>query len=160
MNRHVTPPAIACTVNGHQVELKSAPHERLSVVLRGELGLTGTKVGCDAGDCGACTVLMNGHPVKSCLTSVSQAEGYDVVTIEGLAEDALHPVQQAWIDEDVPQCGYCQSGQILSAAALLSEIANPTDQEIDQWMTNICRCGTYARMKKAIRKVAVERGSS
>ena len=105
-------------------------------------------------------VLMNGHPVKSCRTSVSQAAGYDTITIEGLSEDSSHPIQQAWIEEDVPQCGYCQSGQILAAVALLNEKSNPSDDEINAAMTNICRCGTYSRIRRAIHKVALERGQT
>ncbi|HJL54234.1 MAG TPA: 2Fe-2S iron-sulfur cluster-binding protein, partial [Arenicellales bacterium] len=109
--------------------------------------------------CGACTVLMNGQATKSCSTSVSQAAKFNIVTIEGLSIDSDHPVQKAWIEEDVPQCGYCQSGQILSAVALLNDTANPTDEEINQAMTNICRCGTYKRIRKAIHRVAQERGA-
>ena len=103
---------------------------------------------------------MHGQPTEACKTSVSQAAQFDVVTIEGLAENGDHPVQQAWIEEDVPQCGYCQSGQVLTAVALLNNTANPTDQEIDEAMTNICRCGTYTRIRKAIRRVAHDRGNT
>lgn len=151
---------IFLNINGKQVSLDIAPDTPLLWALRDQLNLTGTKFSCGIGQCGACTVLMNGHAVKSCLTSVSQAEGYDVMTIEGLSDSADHPVQKAWIDEDVPQCGYCQSGQILTAVALLSEKSNPTDAEIDAAMTNICRCGTYSAIRRAIKKVALERGST
>jgi aerobic-type carbon monoxide dehydrogenase small subunit (CoxS/CutS family) len=147
-------------INGEEVSLDIAPDTPLLWVLRDHLNLTGTKFGCGIGQCGACTVLMNGHAVKSCLTPASQAVNYNILTIEGLSEDADHPVQQAWIEEDVPQCGYCQSGQILAAVALLSDKSNPTDEEIDTAMTNICRCGTYAAIRRAIRKVALERGTS
>lgn len=147
-------------VNKQEVTVDVELDTPLLWVLRDNLNMTGTKYSCGVGSCGACTVLMNGHPTKSCVTTVSQAEGFDIVTIEGLSTDASHPVQQAWIAEDVPQCGYCQSGQILAAASLLEEISNPTDEDIDEWMSNICRCGTYPRIKNAIKKVAVERGSS
>lgn len=147
-------------INKQEFNVEIEPETPLLWVLRDNLNLTGTKYGCGIGQCGACTVLMNGHPVKSCLTSVSQSEGYDIQTIEGLAGDALHPVQQAWIDEDVPQCGYCQSGQILAAVALLNDITSPTDEDIDKRMQNVCRCGTYPRIRKAIKRVVDERGSS
>lgn len=149
---------IEITLNQKRVSVDVPPETPLLWVLRDNLNLTGTKYGCGIGHCGACTVLMNGHPTKSCSTSVSQASQYEVITIEGLSVDASHPVQQAWIAEDVPQCGYCQSGQVLAAVALLNEKANPTDEEIDAAMTNICRCGTYPRIRRAIRKVALERG--
>ena len=151
---------IQILVNGQQYEVDVPPEKPLLWVLRDELDLTGTKYGCGIGQCGACTVLMNGHPTHACRTSVSQASQYEVVTIEGLSPDASHPVQQAWIAEDVPQCGYCQSGQILTAVALLNEKSNPTDEDINAAMTNICRCGTYPRIRKAIHKVALERGQS
>ena len=145
-------------VNSKEVEVDVEPDTPLLWVIRDVLNLTGTKYGCGIGQCGACTVLMNGHPTKACSTSVSQASQYELVTIEGLSENASHPVQQAWIEEDVPQCGYCQSGQVLTAVALLNEKSNPTDEDIDAAMTNICRCGTYPRIRKAIRRVALERG--
>ncbi len=152
---------ILLTINGEDVEVDVPPEKPLLWVLRDELNMTGTKYSCGIGYCGACTVLLNGHPVKSCRTSVSQAAGYDVITIEGIAkDDKLHPIQEMWIEENVPQCGYCQSGQILSAIALLSEKSNPSDEEIDQAMSNLCRCGTYSRIKKAIRKVALARGAT
>ena len=147
-------------INGQDIELDIDPDTPLLWVLRDHLNMTGTKYACGIGQCGACTVLMNGHAVKSCMTSASQAGGaFDIVTIEGLSDDASHPVQRAWIEGDVPQCGYCQSGQILAAVALLEDKSNPTDAEIDAAMTNICRCGTYQRIRSAIKKVALERGS-
>ena len=147
-------------INGEEVSLDIAPDTPLLWVLRDHLNLTGTKFGCGIGQCGACTVLMNGHAVTSCLTPASQAENYNILTIEGLSDNADHPVQQAWIEEDVPQCGYCQSGQILAAVALLSDKSNPTDEDIDAAMTNICSCGTYAAIRRAIRRVALERGTT
>ncbi len=147
-------------INDREFEVEVAPDTPLLWVLRDNLNLTGTKYGCGIGQCGACTVLMNGHAVRSCTTTATQAEGYEIVTIEGLSEDASHPVQQAWIAEDVPQCGYCQSGQILAAVSLLGSTSNPTDEEIDAAMTNICRCGTYANIRRAIRKVIVERSQA
>jgi isoquinoline 1-oxidoreductase alpha subunit len=124
-------------------------------VLRDTLGLAGTKYGCGVAQCGACTVHLNGETVRSCITKVSRAEGQKVVTIEGLSENNDHPLQKAWIQLDVPQCGYCQSGQLMSAAVLLRENPNPTDQDIDDAMDgNICRCGTYLRIRKAIHLAA------
>ena len=124
-------------------------------VLRDVLHLTGTKYGCGEGLCGACTVHINGEPVRSCLLSVSNAAGREITTIEGLSSDHSHPVQQAWISENVPQCGYCQAGQIMSAAALLARNPNPTDDDIDKAMSgNLCRCGTYLRIRKAIHLAA------
>lgn len=149
---------VKLNVNGQQYELNVDPSTPLLWVLRDNLNLTGTKYGCGISQCGACTVHMNGQAVRSCSTPVSEVEQFKIVTIEGLATDASHPVQQAWIEEDVPQCGYCQSGQIMAAVALLERNANPSDEEIDRTMTNICRCGTYQRVRKAIHKVAA-RGS-
>ncbi|MBQ76474.1 MAG: (2Fe-2S)-binding protein [Gammaproteobacteria bacterium] len=150
---------ISLQINGEDVEVDVDPSTPLLWVLRDNLNMTGTKYGCGISQCGACTVLMNGQATKSCSTSVSQAAKFNIVTIEGLSIDSDHPVQKAWIEEDVPQCGYCQSGQILSAVALLNDTANPTDEEINQAMTNICRCGTYKRIRKAIHRVAQERGA-
>lgn len=137
-------------LNSRSVSVDVDPETPLLWVLREQLGLTGTKFGCGAGQCGACTVHLDGVPTRSCITSVSGVEGRSVTTIEGLD----HPVQDAWIAEQVPQCGYCQSGQIMAAAALLDAHASPDDAEVNEWMTNICRCGTYARIRKAIRRAA------
>ena len=126
-------------------------------VLRDELGLTGTKFGCGRGLCGSCTVHLNGESTRSCMTTVDYAEGNDITTIEGLSQDVTHIVQKAWIAEEVPQCGYCQSGQVMTAAALLERNPNPSDQDIDMGMKmNLCRCGTYQRIKKAIHRAADE----
>jgi isoquinoline 1-oxidoreductase subunit alpha len=128
--------------------------------LRDELGLTGTKFGCGIAACGACTVHLDGRAVRACVTPMSVAEGKTVVTIEGLSDDGNHPVQQAWRTHNVPQCGYCQSGQIMQAAALLAGTPKPTDLQIDQAMAgNICRCGTYLRIRAAIRGVATGRSA-
>ena len=126
-------------------------------VLRDELGLTGTKFGCGRGLCGSCTVHLNGESIRSCMTSVDYAEGNDITTIEGLSPDVTHFIQEAWIAEEVPQCGYCQSGQVMAAAALLERNPNPSDQDIDVGMKmNLCRCGTYQRIRKAIHRAAGE----
>ena len=124
--------------------------------LREVAGLKGTKFGCGIGQCGACTVHSNGKAMRSCLMPMSSIAGSDITTIEGLAknENALHPVQQAWLELDVAQCGYCQAGQIMSAAALLKSIAQPTDEEIDAQMTNLCRCGTYVRIRQGVKRAA------
>jgi isoquinoline 1-oxidoreductase alpha subunit len=144
-------------VNGKVRELDVEPDMPLLWALRDELDEKGPKFGCGIAQCGACTVLLNGEPVRSCSYPVSAAAGQKVVTIEGLANKGkLHPVQQAWIDHQVPQCGYCQGGQILAAVALLKKKPKPTDQDIDAAMTNICRCGTYARIRKAIHAVAAK----
>jgi isoquinoline 1-oxidoreductase alpha subunit len=143
------------TVNGRPREVDVEPDMPLLWVLRDVLDMKGTKFGCGIAQCGACTVHINGQPVRSCSYPVSAAENQQVTTIEGIARNGrLHPVQQAWIDHQVPQCGYCQSGQIMAAVALLKTKARPTDADIDAAMTNICRCGTYARMRKAIHAAA------
>jgi aerobic-type carbon monoxide dehydrogenase small subunit (CoxS/CutS family) len=148
-------PPIAFTVNGQRRSVTVEPDTPLLWVLRDTLGLTGTKFGCGIAQCGACTVHLDGEPVRSCVTPVSTVAGKRVTTIEGLSPDATHPVQLAWIAEDVPQCGYCQSGQIMSAAALLARKPNPTDADIDQAMAgNLCRCGTYVRIRRAIHQAA------
>ena len=141
-------------VNGkvHQVDVE--PEMPLLWVLRDHLNLTGAKYGCGISVCGACTVHVDGAPVRSCTMSAANAVGKKIVTIEGLSENGLHRLQQAWIDHEVPQCGYCQTGMIMSAAALLAKKPQPTDAEIDESMTNLCRCGTYARVRKAIHAVA------
>jgi len=122
-------------------------------VLRDTLGMTGTKFGCGVAQCGACSVLVDGELQRSCVIPISAVEGRKISTIEGLSTDNSHPVQQAWIAEDVPQCGYCQSGQIMAATALLAKSPNPSDAQIDEAMTNICRCGSYSRIRKAIHSV-------
>jgi isoquinoline 1-oxidoreductase subunit alpha len=143
------------SLNGQMQSVADDPDTPLLWVLRDTLGLTGTKFGCGAAQCGACTIHLDGIPVRACVTSLAEAEGRDVTTIEGLSLDGLHPVQRAWVDLDVPQCGYCQSGQIMSAAALLAETPHPTDAEIDEAMAgNLCRCGTYVRIRAAIHRAA------
>jgi isoquinoline 1-oxidoreductase alpha subunit len=144
---------ITLTVNGKRHELDVEADAPLLWVIRDELGLTGTKFGCGIAQCGACTVQVDGKPVRSCITPAGSVTG-QITTIEGLSTDLKHPVQQAWLAEDVPQCGYCQSGQILAAAALLKDTPNPTDADIDAKLTNICRCGTYPRIRKAVHRAA------
>lgn len=147
---------IELLVNGARQTVEVAPDTPLLWVLREQLGLTGTKFGCGISQCGACTVHLNGVPVRSCVIPVSRAVGGEVLTIEGLADKGeLHPVQAAWIEHQVPQCGYCQSGQIMSAVALLESNPNPDDEAINDAMNgNICRCGMYGRIRKAIKSVA------
>ena len=145
------------TVNGKLHTLDIEPEMPLLWALRNEIGLTGTKYGCGIAQCGACTVLVDGKAVRSCVLPVSGAEGKAITTIEGLAtEGRPHPVQEAWVAEDVPQCGYCQSGQILSAVALLKQKPQPTDADINT-ITNICRCGTYVRVRRAIHRAAASK---
>ena len=146
--------AINLNINGKTYPVTAAPETPLLWVLRDELDLTGTKFGCGIGACGACTVLMDGQPTRSCMVPVSAVAGKAVTTIEGLSSDRSHPVQQAWLAESVPQCGYCQSGMILAAVALLKHKPQPTDADIDAAMTNICRCGTYNRIRRAIHAAA------
>jgi isoquinoline 1-oxidoreductase alpha subunit len=147
--------AIMMTVNGEAHTLDVEPEMPLLWAIRETLGLTGTKFGCGISACGACTVHLDGRAVRSCTLPVSAANGKNVTTIEGLAPNsALHPVQQAWIKHQVPQCGYCQPGVIMAVAGLLAQIPNPTDSEIDAGITNICRCGTFARMRAAIHEAA------
>ena len=145
---------IKLTVNGKTHDLDVEDDTPLLWVIRDEVGLTGTKFGCGVGACGACTVLLEGEPTRSCVLPMSSVAGRSITTIEGLSADKSHPVQKAWIAESVPQCGYCQSGMILTAAALLKRKTQPTDTEIDSAMTNICRCGTYDRVRKAIHRAA------
>ena len=147
--------AIKFTLNGKPQELDVTPDMPLLWVLRDTLGMTGTKFGCGMSLCGACTVHVNGVAARSCITSVANVQGKAVTTIEGLSPDVTHPVQRAWIELDVPQCGYCQSGQIMSVASLLERVPNPTDADIDELMMgNICRCGTYQEIRKAIHRAA------
>jgi len=145
---------VTITVNGRRHDVDAAPDTPLLWALRDHLGLTGTKFGCGAALCGACTVHVDGDAVRSCSLPLSAAAGHSITTIEGLSADRSHPLQQAWIAEQVPQCGYCQSGMIMTAAALLAEIKRPSDADIDNAITNICRCGTYARVRKAIHAAA------
>ncbi|MEZ5921086.1 MAG: (2Fe-2S)-binding protein [Parvularculaceae bacterium] len=142
-------------INGRMVDFSGDPEMPLLWFLREEQGLKGAKFGCGAGLCGACTVHVNGVATRSCVTPIAAVDGAQVTTIEGLAkDDALHPVQEAWLEEDVAQCGYCQAGQIMAVAALLETYPDPTDAEIDQNLTNICRCGTYHRLRKAVHRAA------
>ncbi|HTS57212.1 MAG TPA: (2Fe-2S)-binding protein [Terriglobales bacterium] len=142
-------------INGREHTVSVAPETPLLWVLRDTLELTGTKFGCGAGLCGACTVHLDGQAARSCATPVSQASGKNITTIEGLSANGLHPLQQAWIAEQVPQCGYCQAGQIMAAAALLERIPQPSDEQITQAMNgNLCRCGTYDRIRRAIHRAA------
>jgi len=148
---------IALTVNGDPVSVAAEPGTPLLWIIREHLGLTGTKFGCGAGYCGACTVHVNGRAVRACQTPLASAEGATVTTIEGLSPDASHPLQKAWIAEQVPQCGYCQSGQIMQAATLLAQNPNPSRGDIVAHMNgNICRCGTYTRIIAAIQRASRE----
>jgi isoquinoline 1-oxidoreductase subunit alpha len=141
-------------VNGtpHQVDIE--PDTPLLWVLRDVIGLTGTKFGCGVAECGCCTVHINGEAMRSCSTPIGLLNNAKIMTIEGLSADSSHPVQQAWLAEDVPQCGYCQSGQIMATTAFLRQFPNPTDADIDANITNICRCGTYERLRRAIHRAA------
>ena len=145
---------IQLNINGRSQQVDVEPEMPLLWVLRDVLGMTGTKFGCGIAQCGSCTVHVNGEPMRSCSLPVSAAAGKRVVTIEGLSPDGSHPVQKAWVEHQVPQCGYCQSGQIMAAAALLAKNPNPSDAEINREITNICRCGTYQRMRTAIHAAA------
>jgi isoquinoline 1-oxidoreductase alpha subunit len=145
---------IFITVNGERYQLDIEPETPLLWVIRDELGLTGTKFGCGIAQCGACTVHVNGEAIRSCSMQVGDVDGKNITTIEGLSPDSKHPVQQAWLAEDVPQCGYCQSGQIMAAVAFLREHPRPSDADIDANLTNICRCGTYVRIRRAIHRAA------
>jgi isoquinoline 1-oxidoreductase alpha subunit len=152
-------PAITLQVNGSERKINVAAETPLLWVLRDTLQLTGTKFGCGTGFCGACTVHLDGSAVRSCLTQVSTVSGKSITTIEGLSANGLHPVQRAWIEEEVPQCGYCQTGQIMSATALLAKNPQPSDDQITQAMNgNLCRCGTYERIRKAIHRAAATGG--
>lgn len=145
---------ITLNVNGESHEVDAEPDTPLLWVLRDSIGLTGTKYGCGIAYCGACTVHVDGVAMRSCQIPAGDLGEAKIITIEGLSSASDHPVQQAWREEDVPQCGYCQSGQIMAVAALLAENPAPSDEDIDQQLTNICRCGTYARIRKAIHRAA------
>ena len=145
---------LSLQVNGKSFQVDVEPETPLLWVLRDAIGLTGTKYGCGMSLCGACSVHVNGQVVRSCVTPVSAVVGKELTTIEGLSPDSTHPVQAAWTEEDVPQCGYCQSGMIMAAAALLARNPKPTDADIEQEITNLCRCGTYLRIRKAIHRAA------
>ena len=149
--------SIKFELNGTRTALELPPHTALLWVLREHLKLTGTKFGCGSGLCGACTVHLDGRPMRACITPISAVAGKSVTTIEGLSKDQSHPLQKAWIETQVPQCGYCQSGQIMQAAALLESNKNPSREEIVAYMNgNICRCGTYLRIIRAIKIAATE----
>jgi len=149
--------SIKFELNGSRTALEQPPHTALLWVLREHLKLTGTKFGCGSGLCGACTVHLDGRPMRACITPISSVAGKSVTTIEGLSKDQSHPLQKAWIETQVPQCGYCQSGQIMQAAALLESNKNPSQEEIIAYMNgNICRCGTYLRIIRAIKIAATE----
>ncbi|MBX9631105.1 MAG: (2Fe-2S)-binding protein [Burkholderiales bacterium] len=145
---------IEFSVNGRTVQVDVEPEMPLLWVLRDELGLTGTKYGCGIALCGACTVHVDGAPMRTCLLPVAAVAGKKVTTIEGLSKDGTHPVQKAWVQLQVPQCGYCQSGQIMAAAALIATDRKPSDETIDTTMSNICRCGTYVRIREAVKLAA------
>lgn len=154
---------ISLTINGKEFEVDAPPGMPLLWAIREQCGLTGTKFGCGIAQCGACTVHVDGLPIRSCITPATSVEGKNITTIEGIAPDknTLHVVQQAWIEEQTPQCGYCQSGQIMSAVALLNENPSPSDEEIDAAMSgNICRCGMYSRIKSAIKRASASLKSS
>lgn len=145
---------LSLRVNKKAYDVDVEPETPLLWVIRDTIGLTGTKYGCGMSLCGACTVHVNGKPVRSCVTRVSQVVGQEITTIEGLSDDAQHPVQMAWREGDVPECGYCQSGQLMAAAALLAKNPKPTDADIQREITNLCRCGTYLRIRDAIHRAA------
>jgi isoquinoline 1-oxidoreductase alpha subunit len=147
---------VSFRINSENVSFKGDPDTPLLWVIRDHLRLSGTKFGCGIGQCGACTVHIDGAARRSCMTPVATIDGRDVTTIEGLApsDGKLHPVQRAWLEHDVPQCGYCQAGQIMAAADFLKRYPNPSDADIDRNITNICRCGTYVRIRKAVHRAA------
>jgi len=147
---------IKLNVNGRIHEVDVEPEMPLLWVLRDHLNLQGTKYGCGISQCGACTVHLDGEPVRSCVLPASAAAGRRIVTIEGLSARGMHPLQEAWIEHEVPQCGYCQTGMIMAAVSLLEKNPRPTDADIDAAMTNLCRCGTYARVRRAIRAAAAK----
>jgi isoquinoline 1-oxidoreductase alpha subunit len=141
-------------VNGQELTVDAEPDTPLLWVLRDNLGMTGTKFGCGIAQCGACTVHIDGVATRSCQFPVEGAAGLEITTIEGLSPDSSHPLQKLWVDMNVPQCGYCQAGMLMAAAALLKEVPEPTDEDIDTYVDNICRCGTYLRVREAIHKAA------
>ncbi len=145
---------VSITINGKPYQLDIEDETPLLWVLRDEIGLTGTKYGCGIAQCGACTVHVNGQAMRSCSVPIGTIDGATVTTIEGLSADTSHPVQRAWLEHDVPQCGYCQSGQIMAVAALLETNPKPSDAEINEAVTNICRCGTYERIRRAVHRAA------
>jgi len=145
---------VSITVNGERRQLDVEDETPLLWVLRDEIGLTGTKYGCGIAQCGACTVHINGEAMRSCSVPIGTIDGAAITTIEGLSADSTHPVQRAWLEHDVPQCGYCQSGQIMAVAALLESNPRPSDAEIDDAITNICRCGTFERIRRATHRAA------
>jgi isoquinoline 1-oxidoreductase alpha subunit len=153
---------IVFTLNGRSVTVDAEPEKPLLWVLREDLGLTGTKYGCGMAICGCCVIHLNGDAIRSCVTPVARAEGKILTTIEGLSRDTSHPVQRAWLEIQVPQCGYCQPGQMMSAASLLAQQATPTDADIDDALSgNLCRCGTYPRIRRAVHRaaeIAAEKG--
>jgi isoquinoline 1-oxidoreductase alpha subunit len=149
-----SPVITTLTVNGKMLEVDADPSTPLLWVLRDHLGMTGTKFGCGIAQCGACTVHVDGQPTRSCQFPLSAAAGMKIDTIEGLSPDSSHPLQKLWVEMNVAQCGYCQSGMLMAAAALLRQIPHPTDDDIDQYVNNICRCGTYPRVRAAIHKAA------
>jgi aerobic-type carbon monoxide dehydrogenase small subunit (CoxS/CutS family) len=151
-------PSYTLNINNKQHTVDVSPETPLLWVLRDELNLVGTKFGCGVGQCGACTVLFNGNPLRSCSYPVSGVGAAAITTIEGISEKGDHPVQLAWDEVDVPQCGYCQAGQVMTAVALLRHNPSPTDADIDKAMTNICRCGTYARIRQAVHTAAKKGG--
>lgn len=151
---------IAMTVNGRQQQVEADPETPLLWVIRDHLNMTGTKFGCGIAQCGACTVHFNGVAVRSCSIPASAAQGAEINTIESLSPDNSHPLQKAWIELNVPQCGYCQSGMLMAAAALLKDNPKPSDEDIDGAITNICRCGTYPRIRAAIHRAAEELATS
>lgn len=150
---------VTCTVNGEEKTVEAAEGTPLLWVLRDHLGLTGTKYGCGVGQCGSCTVHLQGRPRRSCITPIEEAEGAAIVTIEGLEGEEAEALREAWLDIDVPQCGYCQAGQLMNAVELLRSVSDPDDEDIDRAMSgNMCRCGTYLRIRRAIKQAAEELG--
>lgn len=148
--------SVTLTINGKPTEVDADPQTPLLWVLRDHLGMTGTKFGCGIAQCGACTVHLDGEATRSCQVPLEVAVGSEITTIEGLSPDSSHPLQKAWIEMNVPQCGYCQAGMLMAASSLLDAIPEPTDADIDQYVSNICRCGTYPRVRAAIHKAAAD----